>query len=145
METQEGKGWRQKKTGSRRDRGRLRGRKWKCKRVRERPCIGFVVVLSCLLVLRDQPVPPRRGGSGLSQRTQAALLAEAPWHGCGCCCQSVTDSSYSLHLFSHYSLHPSLLCAHSLGKSICRFDTDAQHGDDSWLRWISKQRFCIAQ
>lgn len=68
--------------------------------VRERPSIGFVVGLSCLLVLRDQPIPPWQEDSGLSQRTQAALLAKAPWHGCGCCCQSVTGSSYSLSLLS---------------------------------------------
>lgn len=56
---------------------------------------GIVAGLSCLQVLRDQPVPPRREGSGLSQHTQAALLAEALWHGCGCCSQSVTARSYS--------------------------------------------------
>lgn len=56
---------------------------------------GIVAGLSCLQVLRDQPVPPRREGSGLSQHTQAALLAEALWHGCGCCSQSVTARSHS--------------------------------------------------
>lgn len=56
---------------------------------------GIAVGLSCLQVLRDQPVPPRREGSGLSQHTQAALLAEALWHGCGCCSRSVTARSYS--------------------------------------------------
>lgn len=56
---------------------------------------GIAAGLSCLQVLRDQPVPPRREGSGLSRRTQAALLAEALWHGCGCRSRSVTARSYS--------------------------------------------------
>lgn len=97
-------------------------KKWEWKEVKERTTLhGFMAGLSCLLLLRDQPIPPKQEGSGLSQHTQAALLAEALWHGCcGCCCQSMTASSYSLLLFSpplcnspsptHSPLHSSTVC-----------------------------------
>lgn len=53
------------------------------------------VGLSCRLSRRDRAGPPKREGSGLSGRTQAALLAEAARRGRGCCCWSVTASSPS--------------------------------------------------
>lgn len=75
------------------------GWEWKKEQMRDRPFIGFELVLKCLLVLRDQPILTLQEVCGLSQHTQTALLAEAMWHGCGCCCQSVTGSSDSF--FSH--------------------------------------------
>lgn len=85
-----------------------REKAWNPEKGRERGCVGgsesgFAVGLSCLLVLRDRPILPRQEGLSLSQRTQAAPLAKAPWHGCGCCCQSVTDGSYSPSLPSHFN------------------------------------------
>lgn len=74
--------------------------------------------LSCYLIWPNRVGPPKWESSGLSRHTQAALLAEAARHGCGCCCQSVTASSLSpLSRFCPHCLSPPLPHTHTLSQA----------------------------
>lgn len=58
--------------------------------------------LSCRLIRADRAGPPKRGGPGLSGRTQAALLAEAARRGR----LSERDGELSVPAFTLVLYHP---------------------------------------